>query len=89
MRRNSRKGTPAGPAVMSARAPPSTPLEAVKRGVDDFGAALQRFDRRVKEALRKIPGSKVPGAVQFGIARNSGGSSPLRSRLVSDDVFRW
>ncbi len=49
---------------MSARAPPSTPLEAVKRGVDDFGAALQRFDRRVKEALRKIPGSKMPGAAR-------------------------
>ena len=57
-------GRAAGPAVMSARAPPSTPLEAVKRGVDDFGAALQRFDRRVKEALRKIPGSKMPGAAR-------------------------
>ena len=57
-------GRAAGPAVMSARAPPSNPLEAVKRGVDDFGAALQRFDRRVKEALRKIPGSKMPGAAR-------------------------
>ena len=46
------------------RAPPSNPLEAFARGVEAkasaVGASLRRFDRNVKDALRKIPGSRMP-----------------------------
>ena len=46
------------------RAPPSNPLEAFARGVESkasaVGASLRRFDRNVKDALRRIPGSRMP-----------------------------
>lgn len=46
------------------RAPPSNPLEAFARGVESkasaVGASLRQFDRNVKDALRKIPGSRMP-----------------------------
>ena len=46
------------------RAPPSNPLEAFARGLESkasaVGASLRRFDRNVKDALRKIPARACP-----------------------------